>query len=151
MRGQATADAREHPAVGLAVELARLARNRSHVPDTHMFRPGTHPGPPAPRWRAGQGHPRCRRNGDPGRLEAMEQPARQPKQPDTVSTPVSTLPLQRSAENRVVGGVCGGLAEYTDIDPIIYRVLAAVLTLVGGAGLILYGAAMLLIPDARTG
>src|SRR5690606_34419801 len=57
----------------------------------------------------------------------------------------------RSAENRVVGGVCGGLAEYTDIDPIIYRVLAAVLTLVGGAGLILYGAAMLLIPDARTG
>lgn len=81
----------------------------------------------------------------------MEQPARQAEQPDTVRTPVSERSLRRSADNRIVGGVCGGLAEHTDIDPIIYRVLAVVLTLVGGAGLILYGAAMLLVPDARTG
>lgn len=65
--------------------------------------------------------------------------------------PVPTPPLQRSATNRVIGGVCGGLAERTDIDPILFRVVTAVLVLVGGAGLILYGAAMLLIPDARSG
>ncbi|MQA81953.1 MAG: PspC domain-containing protein [Streptosporangiales bacterium] len=84
----------------------------------------------------------------------MEQPAR-PTQPDAADArpggPAAPPPLQRSASNRIIGGVCGGLAERTDIDPIIYRVLVVVLTLVGGAGLILYGAAMLVIPDARTG
>ncbi|MBO0890381.1 MAG: hypothetical protein J2P14_05665, partial [Acidothermales bacterium] len=39
----------------------------------------------------------------------------------------------------------------TDIDPILFRVVTAVLVVVGGAGLILYGAAMLFIPDARSG
>lgn len=80
----------------------------------------------------------------------MEEPARQSGRSDP-APPGPDLPLQRSAENRVIGGVCGGLAEYTDIDPIIYRVLTVVLTVVGGAGLVLYGAAVLLIPDARTG
>ncbi|MGH3097995.1 MAG: PspC domain-containing protein [Streptosporangiales bacterium] len=59
--------------------------------------------------------------------------------------------LQRSANNRVIGGVCGGLAEYTGVDPVVFRVTIAVLALVGGAGALFYGAAMLLVPDARTG
>lgn len=72
-------------------------------------------------------------------------------QPPPAGVRVPAPPLQRSATNRVIGGVCGGLAERTDIDPILFRVVTAVLVLVGGAGLILYGAAMLFIPDARTG
>lgn len=71
--------------------------------------------------------------------------------PPAADVPVPRPPLQRSATNRVIGGVCGGLAERTGIDPILFRVVTAVLVLVGGAGLILYGAAMLFIPDARTG
>lgn len=91
----------------------------------------------------------------PGTMGGMEQPAR-PTQPDAADArpgppAAPPPPLQRSADNRIIGGVCGGLAERTDIDPIIYRVLVVVLTLVGGAGLILYGAAMLVIPNARTG
>ncbi|MGH3096362.1 MAG: PspC domain-containing protein [Streptosporangiales bacterium] len=59
--------------------------------------------------------------------------------------------LRRSADNRLIGGVCGGLAEYTGVDPVVFRVTIAVIALVGGAGVLFYGAAMLLIPDARTG
>lgn len=84
----------------------------------------------------------------PARTEQRDAEAVRPPAADV---PASPPPLQRSATNRVVGGVCGGLAERTDIDPILFRVVTAVLVLVGGAGLILYGAAMLLIPDARTG
>jgi phage shock protein PspC (stress-responsive transcriptional regulator) len=86
-----------------------------------------------------------------------EQPARteqrdaEADKPPAADVPVPTRHLQRSATNRVIGGVCGGLGERTDIDPILFRVVTAVLVLVGGAGLILYGAAMLFIPDARSG
>ena len=38
----------------------------------------------------------------------------------------------------MIGGVCGGLAEYFDIDPTIVRVLWVVVTLMGGAGFIAY-------------
>ncbi|HEX6444202.1 MAG TPA: PspC domain-containing protein [Streptosporangiales bacterium] len=86
----------------------------------------------------------------PARTEQRDAEAEAAK-PPIADVPVPTRQLQRSATNRVIGGVCGGLGERTDIDPILFRVVTAVLVLVGGAGLILYGAAMLLIPDARTG
>ncbi|MBO0891012.1 MAG: PspC domain-containing protein, partial [Acidothermales bacterium] len=78
----------------------------------------------------------------------MEEPApTEQRDAETTRPPaaahVPSPPLQRSATNRVIGGVCGGLAERTDIDPILFRVVTAVLVVVGGAGLILYGAAML--------
>lgn len=46
--------------------------------------------------------------------------------------------LQRSRTEKMIGGVCGGLAEYFDIDPTIVRVLWVVVTLMGGAGFIAY-------------
>ena len=57
----------------------------------------------------------------------------------------------RSREGRVLGGVCAGLGRYFDVDPIIFRIGAIVLVLVGGAGLVAYLAAWLLIPaeDSR--
>jgi phage shock protein PspC (stress-responsive transcriptional regulator) len=46
----------------------------------------------------------------------------------------------------MLGGVCGGLGLYFDVNPVFYRVGFVVLTLLGGAGLLVYGAAVLVIP-----
>lgn len=55
--------------------------------------------------------------------------------------------LLRSRSERVIGGVCGGLGRYFNIDPIIVRIAAVALALLGGAGLLLYVAALLLVPS----
>jgi phage shock protein PspC (stress-responsive transcriptional regulator) len=55
--------------------------------------------------------------------------------------------LERSRSDRMVAGVCGGLARYFDIHPAFYRIGFVVLTLLGGAGVLLYIAAALVIPD----
>ena len=55
--------------------------------------------------------------------------------------------LRRSVTDRKVAGVAGGLARHLDIDPVILRVAFVVLAFFGGAGLILYGAAWLLVPE----
>ena len=55
--------------------------------------------------------------------------------------------LLRSRSDRVIGGVCGGLGRYFNLDPIIFRIGAVVLAFIGGAGLLAYLAALLLIPS----
>ncbi|HEX5895353.1 MAG TPA: PspC domain-containing protein [Thermoleophilaceae bacterium] len=55
--------------------------------------------------------------------------------------------LLRSGSDRVIGGVCGGLGRYFNIDPTLFRIGAVVLVFVGGAGLLAYLAALLLIPS----
>ncbi|GAA5001335.1 hypothetical protein GCM10025734_37050 [Kitasatospora paranensis] len=55
-------------------------------------------------------------------------------------------PLTRSDRHRVVAGVCGGLGRHLDIDPVVFRVVVAVLCLSGGLGLFLYGLAWLIVP-----
>src|SRR3954453_10374625 len=52
-----------------------------------------------------------------------------------------------SPEGRYVAGVSGGLARHFDIDPALVRVLVVVLVFFGGAGLLLYGAGWLFIPE----
>ena len=47
----------------------------------------------------------------------------------------------------MLAGVCGGLARYFEIHPAFYRVGFVVLTLIGGAGILVYLAAVLVIPD----
>jgi phage shock protein PspC (stress-responsive transcriptional regulator) len=55
--------------------------------------------------------------------------------------------LERSHSDWMLAGVCGGLARYFDVHPAFYRVGFVVLTLIGGAGILLYVAAVLVIPD----
>jgi phage shock protein PspC (stress-responsive transcriptional regulator) len=55
--------------------------------------------------------------------------------------------LRRTFGDRMVGGVAAGLARYLGVDPTIVRVGFVVLTLIGGAGIPLYLAGLLLIPD----
>ncbi len=59
----------------------------------------------------------------------------------------STKRLTRRAENKVVGGVAGGLADYFALDPIIFRIGFIGLAIAGGSGLLLYALAWLLIPE----
>jgi phage shock protein PspC (stress-responsive transcriptional regulator) len=75
-----------------------------------------------------------------------------PPPPPAADAPTEPLPqqprrLQRSRSNRVIGGVCGGLGNYFNVDPILFRIGALALTLIGGAGLLLYLAALLLVPN----
>jgi len=55
--------------------------------------------------------------------------------------------LERSRSDRMLAGVSGGLARYFDMHPAFYRVGFVVLTLIGGAGILIYLAAALVIPD----
>jgi phage shock protein PspC (stress-responsive transcriptional regulator) len=47
----------------------------------------------------------------------------------------------------MVGGVCGGLAEYFNIDPNLMRLLFIVLTFIGGSGVLIYIASLIIIPN----
>jgi phage shock protein PspC (stress-responsive transcriptional regulator) len=54
--------------------------------------------------------------------------------------------LERTAHGRMLAGVCGGLGRYFDLSPTFYRLGFVVLTLLGGAGILVYLAAVLVIP-----
>ena len=54
--------------------------------------------------------------------------------------------LYLSDTDRKIGGVCGGLGEYFDKDPTIFRVLFVVITLFFGSGIFLYLIMWLIIP-----
>jgi phage shock protein C len=53
----------------------------------------------------------------------------------------------RSRTERMIGGVCGGLAEYFNIDPTVVRLAAVALTLAGGSGVLAYLIFWLVVPQ----
>ncbi len=57
--------------------------------------------------------------------------------------------LIRSADDRMLAGVAGGLAEYLDIDPVIVRLLFVIITLFGGGlvGILLYAVLWVIMPE----
>ena len=58
----------------------------------------------------------------------------------------STRKLYRSRSNRQLAGVCGGLAQYFNLDATLIRVLFVVLAVLGGSGLVLYLALWIIVP-----
>ncbi len=54
--------------------------------------------------------------------------------------------LYRSSKDCMIGGVCGGIAEYFDVDSTLIRLLAVLVVLLGGAGIIAYIIAWIIIP-----
>ena len=46
--------------------------------------------------------------------------------------------LERSSSDRVIAGVAGGLGRYFDLNPSFFRIGFVVLTLLGGAGVLIY-------------
>lgn len=59
---------------------------------------------------------------------------------------MSNKRLYKSSENRMLCVVCGGIAEYFDIDPTLVRLAWAILTCFGGAGIWAYIIATIIIP-----
>jgi phage shock protein C len=57
-----------------------------------------------------------------------------------------TRKLYRSKSNRKLAGVCGGLAQYFNVDATLIRVLFVLLAVLGGSGLVLYVAMWIIVP-----
>ncbi|MDX6224551.1 MAG: hypothetical protein QOE64_927 [Frankiales bacterium] len=55
--------------------------------------------------------------------------------------------LRRPLDGRVFRGVCAAMGRYTNTDPVLWRVITAVTAVFGGAGIVLYLAGWLLIPE----
>ena len=59
-------------------------------------------------------------------------------------------PLRRSRQNRMIAGVCGGLAEWLGWDPAVLRIVYVVVSIVSAAfpGILLYVILWILMPEA---
>ena len=57
--------------------------------------------------------------------------------------------LYRSTTNKKLFGVCGGLAEYFDVDPTVVRIIYLLLLLGAGFGLLAYLICALILPEKR--
>ena len=55
--------------------------------------------------------------------------------------------LYRSKKDKMIAGVCGGIAEYFDVDPTLIRLLTVIFVLLGGAGVVAYIIAWIIIPQ----
>lgn len=59
--------------------------------------------------------------------------------------------LYRSKQERMLGGVCGGLGEHLDVDPTVVRLIWVVIALLSlGTGLLVYLIAWIIIPEEAT-
>jgi phage shock protein C len=65
-----------------------------------------------------------------------------------MTTPTEVKRLHKSRVDRMLDGVCGGIAEYFQLDPTLVRIAWVMLTLLGGSGIILYIVAMIIMPPA---
>ena len=61
--------------------------------------------------------------------------------------PMEPKRLFRSRKERILGGVCGGLGNYLNVDPVLIRVVWAILFFAAGAGLLAYILAWIIIPE----
>ncbi|MGY1782131.1 PspC domain-containing protein [Geodermatophilus sp. SYSU D01036] len=69
-----------------------------------------------------------------------------PPAPPFDPPPAPRPTLRRSRSDKVLGGVAGGLAEYSGVDALLWRVGFVALTLAGGTGVVVYGLLWLLMP-----
>lgn len=71
----------------------------------------------------------------PTRVEHRQAPLREPRR------------LHRSRDNRVLGGVCGGLGEYFAVDAVLFRIAFVLLIFAGGLGILAYVLAWIFMPE----
>lgn len=58
--------------------------------------------------------------------------------------------MYRDPDNRIIAGVCSGMAAYWHIDPWVVRVIFIVLALPGGLGILIYAVLWVVLPEARS-
>ena len=61
----------------------------------------------------------------------------------------SSKRLYRSRKNKVLGGVCGGLGEYFDIDPSLIRLIWLLVVFMGGSGVLIYIILWIVLPEGE--
>lgn len=83
----------------------------------------------------------AREFGEP-RRRLYEEPLRE--------APAGPKRFTRSRSDRIIGGVCGGLAEYYGLDPLMVRILTVVLTAFTGVPLFVYLVLWMVMPSAPT-
>ena len=85
-------------------------------------------------------------------MEAVPSPTQDLVTDREMSGPPQTEPrrLRRSRQDSVLGGVCGGLGRYLDLDPVVLRALAVALTF-AGVGIPAYIIAWIVIPEVAKG
>ena len=59
--------------------------------------------------------------------------------------------VYRSRKDRILGGICGGMGDYFNIDPVLVRVAWLVLFFAGGVGLLAYIISWIIIPEEPVG
>lgn len=80
-------------------------------------------------------------------MNDQDRTQKQPEQPgQPEQTPPAPRRLLRAHDDRVLGGVAGGLARYFSIDPIIFRIGFVASIFVGALGIVAYVAALLFVP-----
>jgi phage shock protein PspC (stress-responsive transcriptional regulator) len=77
-------------------------------------------------------------------IERCDMSSPYPQQPPYPPQPKR---LERSKSNRVLGGVCAGVANYLNMDPTLVRVLTVVISLFTGVPVILYIIALFVVPE----
>jgi phage shock protein C len=90
---------------------------------------------------------------EPGEQSARTDPATTAEQPTEAQPPRPTEPsrprrLERSRDDRVIAGVCGGLGEYFGIDAVLFRIAFVLLVFAGGLGILAYVLAWIFLPAA---
>ncbi len=55
--------------------------------------------------------------------------------------------LYRSRKERMIAGVCGGIAQYFEVDPTLIRILWVAVTFMGGAGILAYIICWIIVPE----
>jgi len=89
----------------------------------------------------------------PGPGPAARPPGTEPRDtvPEAAAVPeaVAEVPrkFRRDRRQKMLGGVCAGLGRQCDMDPVIFRIVLAVLSATGGLGLIFYGFVWLFVPS----
>jgi phage shock protein C len=81
----------------------------------------------------------------PGNGESQTAP------PDPPASPAPVRVLRRTTDDRVIGGVCGGLGRYFGIDPIMMRLLFVLFALAGGSAVLAYIVLWIVVPEERPG
>ncbi len=90
--------------------------------------------------------------GEPWQIEGEETKSEQQQYTETSNAAShTTYKLRRDPANKVIGGVCGGIANYLNIDPIIFRMIFAVSFFIFGSGFLLYLILWIAIPKAKPG
>ena len=59
--------------------------------------------------------------------------------------------LYRSQKQKTIAGVCGGLGDYFNMDPVIWRVIFVVLALAGASGILIYIILWIALPEEHSG